>query len=708
MEPDFSGYATKVGLKCTDGRTIMPDAFKHQDKVTVPLVWQHGHSKADNVLGHAVLENRKDGVYAYGYFNETPQGKNAKILVQHGDIKSLSIFANQLVERAKQVFHGFIREVSLVLAGANPGAYIENVALQHADGEIEEVPDEVIISSGLELEHAMKTYTVKSTSTTTESQDGNVVASRTSTSESTSRRDDGTGPATSDMAYSDIDEEDEDLAHAAADATVAEIYNGMSEDQKTVVHYMIGLALEQATSSSSSGGKSTSHSGIGDNETEGTTTVPKNVFEGAGNSTGPAGTGSPYTLTHDDVVGIVADAGRLGSLREAAHKFALSHGIDNIDVLFPDAKNLTDTPELIKRRTEWVNMVLNGTRHTPFSRVKSLNVDITQDEARAKGYIKGNYKVEEWVGATKRTTTPTTVYKKQKLDRDDALDITDFDVIAFLKGEMRVMLDEEVARAILIGDGRDVSNDDKVKDPMGASDGAGIRSILNDHELYVTTVTVNVDDANSTYDEVIDAVMDGMEFYKGTGTPTFFTTVPELNKFKQAKDTTGQRLYKTNADVAEALGVDRVVNCEPMKEIDGLVGIIVNLSDYNTGTDRGGEVNLFDDFDIDYNAMKYLMETRLSGALVRPKTAIVIKKTSASTDVMLSTPTAPTFVQSTGVATVPTMTNVTYKNAATDATLSAGAQTALTAGETLMISATADSGYYFANDANTYWTFTKR
>lgn len=672
MEPDFSGYATKANLKCSDGRTIMPDAFAHMSGKTVPLVWQHGHNSPENILGHAVLENRKDGVYAQGFFNTSPAGKNAKLLVQHGDIKSLSIYANQLVERGKQVFHGMIREVSLVLSGANPGAMIDFVAVRHADGDVETLEDEAIIFTGLDLEHS----------------------------------------AIQEPEDDETDQEDEtdaEVEHAAADLTVQDVYDTLTEEQKNVVHFLIGEALNTASPSGASMSKmmqSEDAENNGDegnlNHKEGNTDVTKNVFEQSSDTK----TNETYALTHEDVKGIFADAVRLGSVREAAEKFALQHGIDNIDVMFPDAKTITSTPELVKRRTEWVAEVLGGVRSTPFSRVKSLNVDITQEEARAKGYVKGAYKAEEWVGATKRTTSPTTIYKKQKLERDDMLDITDFDVAAFLKAEMRVMLDEEVARAILIGDGRDAGSADKVKDPAGASDGIGIRSILNDHELYVTTVNVNVDDANSSYDEIVDAVMDGMEFYKGTGTPVFFTTIPELNKFKQAKDTTGRRLYETNAAVAEALGVSKVVNCEPMKEVAGLVGIIVNLGDFNVGTDRGGEVSLFDDFDIDYNNMKYLMETRLSGALVRPKTAIVIKKV-ASTAVKLAAPTKPTFVSSTGVVTVPTMAHVTYTDADGD-TLTAGAQTALTAGQSLTVHAVADTGYYFANSAEKTWTFLKR
>jgi hypothetical protein len=428
--------------------------------------------------------------------------------------------------------------------------------------------------------------------------------------------------------------------------------------------------------------------------------MSRNVFD---QSSAGSKTEEKHEISHADVKAIVADAVKRGSLKDAVDNYAVQHGITNIDVMFPDAKTLSDRPELNKRRTEWVADVLAGTRHTPFSRVKTIVADITQDEARAKGYIKGNYKLEEWFGVTKRTTTPTTIYKKQKLDRDDILDITDFDVVAFLKEEMRIMLDEEFARAVLIGDGRTVGAEDKIKDPVGASDGAGIRSIANDHELYVTTLYANVGDANSNYEEVVDVVMDGMEFYKGSGTPTFYTTIKRLNMFKKAKDANGQRYYKTNEEVAQALGVDKIVTVEPMNEVSDLIGIIVNLSDYNVGTDRGGEVGYFDFFDIDYNQQKYLMETRASGALVKVKSALVIRETAATN--VLATPQKPSFVASTGVVTIPTVTGVVYKNADTSATLTAGAQTALAAGATLNVQAVAAAGYYFQDNASDFWSF---
>ena len=660
IEADFGGWATKAGLKCTDGRVIMRGAFEHMDQEQVPLVWQHAHASADNVLGHAILESRDEGIYAYGFFNSSKQGQNAKTLVQHRDIKSLSIYANQLVEKAKNVVHGQIREVSLVLAGANPGAKIDFVNIQHGDGSMSELEDEAVIHTGLELEHALD--------------------------------------ETNDDDEEEVDDEetDDEMEHAVGDdATVKEVFDSMTPEQQNVLHYFVGVAIEQAADSNAQ------HSALSHNE-EGGDDMSRNVFDQS--DAAKKGGSLKHALTKDDVRGIVKHAEKLGSLKDAVEDYALQHGITDIDVLFPDAKAATGVIELEKRRTEWVSSVLNGTRHTPFSRIKTFTADLTQDEARAKGYIKGNYKIEEWFGVTKRTTGPTTIYKKQKLDRDDMLDITDFDIVSFLKSEMRLMTEEEIARSILIGDGRDVTDEDKIKDPLGASDGTGVRSILNDHELFVTTVYVNVDDSNSSYEEVVDALMDGMEFYKGTGSPTFYTTVPELNKFMKARDLNGRRYYANKQEVTDALGVRDVQLVEPMKEIKDLIGIVVNLDDYNVGTDRGGEITMFDDFDIDYNQQKYLLETRMSGALVRPKSAIIIKKTAAAN--VLVEPTEPAFDSTTGVVTIPTQTGVVYKDS-NGTTLTAGDQTALAAGASTTVYAQPASGYYFETNVAT-WVFKRK
>jgi HK97 family phage prohead protease len=698
MEADFEGYATKANLKCSDGRTITPQAFQHMDQKQVPLVWQHGHNDPGNVLGYATLEHRDDGVWARGFFNTTPNGQNAKALVEHGDIKAMSIYANQLVEKSKQVLHGVIREVSLVLAGANPGALIENVRVAHSSDDIETLDDEAIITSGSELEHGVKTYVTEASSSRVTKVDGEVVSSSSSTNVSTETVPDGQNGG---LAYSDA--EGEDLEHGK---TVKDVYDSLTSEQQEVVTYMIGQALEATKTASHSDGDddTTSTTDEGDlKHTEGTAEMTRNVFEQ--DAIGGNAEQTTTTLSHEDVKGIVANAVKVGSLKEAVEQYAVQHGITNIDLLFPDAKSITSSPDFNARRTEWVAQVLNTTRHTPFSRVKTIVADLTQDEARAKGYIKGTLKKEEWFGLSRRTTTPTTVYKKQQLDRDDIVDITDFDVVAWLKAEMRIMLEEEIARAILVGDGRDVANGDKIKDPVGASDGVGIRSIVNDHELFVTTLNVNLDDASSSYEEVIDVVMDGMEFYKGTGTPDAYMTIGTLNKFLKAKDTTGRRLYKDKTEVAAALGVRNVVNVDIMNDDTSIVAVIVNLADYNIGADRGGEVSMFDDFDIDYNRQKYLIETRLSGALVKIKSALVVKKTAAAN--VLATPTKPTFVQSTGVVTIPTVTGVTYKNSATSATLTAGAQTALAPGASLGVIAVPNAGYYFSSNAADEFTFTR-
>jgi hypothetical protein len=667
-EADFSGYVTKAGLKCTDGRTIRPEAFQHMDQITVPLVWQHGHSSAENVLGHAVLEARPDGVYGYGYFNDTKQGENARALVEHGDIKALSIYANKLIEKSKQVFHGFIREVSLCLAGANPGAFIDNVVIRHGDGLDDEIlEDEAIIYTGQPLEH---------------NQPGN-----------------------------QQDKKDDKLEHS----TVQEVYDTFTDEQKQVVNFMIGAALEKPADSgdakhSDTEGKDDKTDGepAGDNEgdlnhQEGTE-VTRNVFEQ--NQGGQGQAAETHTLTHDDLKSILKDAESKGSMKAAIEDYAMAHGISDIDVLFPEAKNITATPEFDKRRTEWVAGVLSGTRKSPFSRIKSIVADITQDQARAKGYIKGNLKKEEWFGVSKRTTGPTTVYKKQKLDRDDIIDITDFDVVAWMKGEMRLMLEEELARSVLIGDGRDVSDEDHIQDPLAASSGNGVRSILNEHELYAATLNIGVADNYSNMTNVVDKIIEGMQFYKGTGMPTLYTTRFWVTKMLLLRDSFGHRVWKSRAELADEMGVASIVDVEPMQDQEpNLIGIIVNLSDYNIGADRGGEVSFFDDFDIDYNQYKYLYETRISGALVKIRSALILRK--VDNDDTLLTPTEPTFVSATGVVTIPTQTGVTYKNSDTGATLSAGAQSALAPGATLNVIAVANASYYFDSNQKDQWHFTR-
>jgi hypothetical protein len=666
-KPDFSGYATKAGLKCADGRTIMPDAFKHQDKETVPLVWQHGHNEPSNVLGYATLEHRDDGVYCYGFFNETDQAKNARTLVQHGDIKSLSIYANQLTEKAKQVFHGFIRELSLVLSGANPGALIDNITLAHSDGEMVTLDDEAVIYTGLELHHADE--------------------------------------ASTDSEVSTDSTNSEDPAHVASaeNPTVQEVYESMTPEQQDVVHYMVGTALAEATTKETvvvaqSDDQSAPNLVHDDTNNEEGRRMSRNVFEEQSGGKKE----EKHVLTHDAIKGIVEDAKKGGSLKEAVEAYALKHGIENIDVLFPDARNVTDTPEFDQRRVEWVSTVINGTKHSPFSRIKSIVADITFEEARAKGYIKGNLKKEEFFGVSKRVTTPSTIYKKQKLDRDDIIDITDFDVVAWLKAEMRVMLDEELARAVLIGDGRDVADEDKIRDPAGAPEGAGVRSILREHDLYAATITV--DDTALPVD-IVDQIISSMGFYKGSGSPTLFTTLPMLTTLLLSRNPqTGQRYWRTPAELASEMGISNIVTVEVMETEPNVVGIIVNLKDYTIGADKGGDVNFFDDFDIDYNQYKYLLETRISGALTKIRSALVILRAGAGGT--LVTPTQPAFNPTTNVVTIPTVAGVTYKNKNTGATIT-GAQPALAEGASLTVEATPTSGaYYFASNQDDEWTYT--
>lgn len=689
-KPDFSGYATKAGLKCSDGRTIMPGAFKHQDQETVPLVWQHNHNSPDNVLGYAILEHRDDGVYTYAYLNDTPQGQNARILVHHGDVKSLSIYANQLTEKAKQVLHGMIREVSLVLSGANPGALIDNITLAHSDGDIVTLDDEAIIYTGLEIRHSdEETSEVEETPEAEETPvEETSEAEETPESEETSEAEEASkSEETSEEEVSE--EETLDVQHSTDNIAVKEIYDRMTEEQKNVVHLMVGSALENSAESNND----VSHSE--NNEEEGRR-MSRNVFEQQNEGKEE----KDHVLTHDALVGIVDDAKKRGSLRDAVDAYALQHGIENIDVLFPDARNVTDSPEFLSRSLEWVTSVLNGTKHSPFSRIKSLMADLTYDDARARGYIKGNFKKEEWFSVSKRVTTPATIYKKQRLDRDDIIDITDFDVVIWLKAEMRLMFDEELARAILIGDGREVDDEDKIKDPAGASEGAGIRSILHDHDLYAATFTV-ADNAAGT--DIVDAITMGMGDYKGSGGATLYTTFPVLTGMLLTRDDFGHRLWKNKGELATELGVSDIVVVEAMEGEADLLGIVVNLRDYTIGADKGGETTFFDFFDIDYNQYKYLYESRLSGALTKLRSALVIKKAASGDD--LATPEKPDF-DGTDV-TVKTTTGVVYKDG-DGTTLTTNAPVTLDSGESLTVYATPDTGYYFANNVDDQWTFTNR
>jgi HK97 family phage prohead protease len=726
MTADFSGYATRNDLRCSDGRTILTDAFSDNDGQMVPLVWQHNHNEVSNVLGHVKLENRPDGVYCHAYFNDTAQGQTAKEMVRHGDVKFLSIFANQLVEKVrdrasnlKDVIKGNIREVSLVLAGANPGAMIDNVNIVHSGGDVTVIDEEAIITTGmeLELEHSDAADTIETDGelshetaqeildTLDEKQQAAVfylLSQALTVGSDEAQHSDTEGQAAS----ADAPDEVADTQAQAEDTPSGDTNTGAGMDAAPVDSTVspdaaadTGSESEQAESTEDSApadeAGSTDEAGDAaqhDNINQEDNSMTHNVFDQAQKG---AAAHQQVTLSHADVEGIVASAVKGGSLKDAVEDYALKHGIENIDYLFPDSKTLESSPAFISRRMEWVDKVLSGVRKSPFSRIKTITADITPDEARARGYIKGNMKNEEYFALAKRETTPQTVYKKQKLDRDDVIDITDLDVVAWLKAEMKVMLDEELAGAILVGDGRSAGDDDKIKE-------INIRPIASDAELYVTTVNVNLDDASSSVEELVDAAINNRQYYKGTGQPTFYTTEGTISKFLTVKDNFGRRIYSNLAEVASVLRVSDIVPVEVMERVPDVVGIMVNLADYTLGADRGGQATMFDDFDIDYNKLRYLIETRVSGALTQPKSALVFRAQAAA-NVQLAQPAAPTDVNN--VVTVPTVTNVTYKNADTNATLTTAAPVTLTTGQSLHVVAVPAAGKYFPNNAEDEWTF---
>lgn len=578
---DFCGWATRNDLKCSDGRVIRRDAFKHNDGQQVPLVWSHQHTDVNDVLGHALLENRDEGVYAYCKFNDTESGRTAKLLVQHGDVNALSIYANQLQQQGPNVMHGNIRELSLVLAGANPGAFIESI-IKHG----EESEEEGIIYTGekLTLAHAEESVEKKE------------------------------------------EPKEEKKDNSEKEKTIGDVLNTLTEEQKTAVYAIVGQAVQHGDENSEN------------DEDEEETTMKHNLFDKDTQQQ------EENVISHDDMQTIIADAKRYGSMKDSflAHSTEIeyapksgTYGINTPDYLFPEARNLNTPPEFIKREMGWVQKVMGGVHHSPFSRIKSMFADITEDDARAKGYIKGKLKKEEVFGLLKRTTTPTTIYKKQKMDRDDVIDITDFDVIAWLKSEMRMMLDEEIARAILVGDGRSSSSDDKINE-------MNIRPIWKDEDLFTIKSTIEVDaaaNADQRAKAFIRACIKSRKNYKGSGTPTLFTTDDVLTDCLLLEDMNGRVIYDTEEKLRTALRVSSIVTVpvmENLKRDDGegnnldLMGIIVNLADYNVGADKGGAVNMFDDFDIDYNQQKYLIETRCSGALIKPFSAIVLEmKTKA-------------------------------------------------------------------------------
>lgn len=621
MEFDFSGWATRANRKCSDGRTITPDAFKHMDGKIVPLVWNHQHNDPNEILGQALLEHREgEGVYAWCTFNDTESAKTAKLLVQHGDISALSIYANHLKEQLSNVLHGDIREVSLVLAGANPGAFIDSV-IKHG----EEVDGEAIIytDEGITLSHAgCKTNDDKKEKGEKEVEPKKKEDTKPeSTADNKEVMDDKTkgDEKEPEVKYGEMDGESaedskkkKELEHVddeKSDETIGDIFDTLTEKQKKAVYAIVGSIVKDEKDDSEE---------KEDDKNEGGNDMKHNLFDQDEQQ-------EANVLSHSDMVAIFEDAKRGGSLRDAF----LAHGIENIDMLFPDAKSVTTTPDFIKRNDDWVTEVLNGVHHTPFSRIKTVFADITADEARAKGYTKGNLKIDEVFKLLKRITNPTTVYKKQKLDRDDVLDITDMDVVAWLKQEMRVMLNEELARAFLVGDGRSAESNDKINEE-------NIRPIWTDADLFTVKAAINTT-ASATAEEkakaFIKACVKSRKSYKGSGNPTMFMSEDILTDCLLIEDGMGRRIYDSVDKLAAALTVRKIV---PVTVMDGLkrtvesnthalAGIYVNLNDYNVGADKGGAVSMFDDFDIDYNAQKYLMETRCSGALTKPYSAVALE-----------------------------------------------------------------------------------
>lgn len=576
---DFSGWATKNNLRCSDGRTIMKDAFKHNDGQTVPLVWNHQHNDPLNILGHALLENREEGVYAYCKFNDTEAGRNAKMLVEHGDVTALSIYANKLKQKGGNVEHGVIREVSLVLAGANPGAFIDSI-IRHGESSDEE--GVIYTGENLELYHAEENQ-----------------------NENEGKKEEA----------KEVDNKKE--------RTVQDVFDTLTEEQKNVVYALIGQALED---------NGVEHSNF---DYEGDDEMKHNVFENDNYDNNDV-------LTHADMEQILRDAKRIGSLREAVLQHADEHGDaiydtygikpnddgEGISMLFPEYRNMNNVPEFIKRDTGWVAQVMGAVHHTPFSRIKSMFADIREDEARALGYMKGDLKKEEVFSLLKRTTDPQTIYKKQKLHRDDVVDITSFDVVAWIKAEMRMMLEEEIARAILIGDGRLADDDNKIQQQH-------IRSIANEDPLFAIHKDLQVVEGEERAKGFIKTVIRARKDYKGSGEPTLFLAEDMLVEMLLLEDKNGRLIYESEAGLARALRVKNIVTVPVMEGAQNLaktkniLGIVVNLKDYNVGADKGGAVAMFEDFDIDYNAQKYLIETRCSGALIKPFSAIVLQAPQA-------------------------------------------------------------------------------
>lgn len=610
---DFCGWASKNDLLCSDGRTIRRGAFASDDGKKVPMVYQHQHTSIDNVLGHAILENRDEGMYAYCYLNESDTGKMAKELVRHGDICAMSIYANKLKQIGNDVVHGEIKEVSLVLAAANPGAAIESVVLEHSDGSTEE---EAIIYSGEDTQYKIMSHAETPTQTSSDKTVNDILNGMSEEKKNVLYYMLAKVSETDEEAEDDDMIEDSDIRHAdvSGGRTIQDIFDTFTSDEKKVAFFLIGQAIKE------SGSMEQSDIPNIDDESEENDTMKHNVFENNQINN------DETVLSHAEIEEIFRDTKQYGTLKNSA----LAHGITNIEYLFPDATTVTPTPELIKRNDDWVSKVMGSVHRTPFSRIKSTAANLTEEDARAKGYMKGKLKKDEVFSLLKRTTEPTTIYKKQKLDRDDVVDITDFDVVAWIKSEMRMMLNEEIARAILIGDGRLTSSDDKIPEDH-------IRPVAFDSELYTVPIEVTVA-AQATDDDkakaIIRSIIKGRKEYKGSGNPVMYTTEDVLTDMLLMEDKMGRVVYDSVTKLATALRVSEIVTVPVMEglkdsENNAVIAVIVNLADYNVGADRGGEVNMFDDFDIDYNAMKYLIETRCSGALTKPYSALAVKLKTA-------------------------------------------------------------------------------
>ena len=629
---DFSGYATRNDIRCGDGRIIRRNAFIENDNTTVPLVWQHFHNDPSNVLGHADLENRDDGVYAYCTFNDTPSAHNAKELVKHGDITAMSIYANKLQQNGSEVIHGIIREVSLVLAPANPGAQINPLSIAHSDGDVTELEDEAIIFSGEEFfAHSDD----EEDSVDNDMTVGDVIDSMTEEQKSVlyfmvgQALEDGSEVAHSEMYYAGYNDAYDELMHEDSEnKTVQDVINSMTDEQKKVMYFMVGQALNNS-------GGAVEHDDFYDNDYYYMEDDMKfNVFDAPD---------SYAELSHSEISDII-DESRNGSNGSLKNTF-LEHGIENLEILYPEARLVGQNPEVISRDMTWVDKVWGGVKKTPFSRIKSIAANITEYEARARGYIKGNQKIEEVLSLLSRSTTPQTVYKLQKIDRDDVVDITTLDVVAWMKGEMRKMLNEEIVRAIMVGDDRP-SSDPSYINPEH------IRPIYQDNDLYTIHETVEIK-SGATFNDIADTIIEtavlARKNYQGSGTPTMYASTDVITRMLLAKDTLGHRMYRNESELAAALRVDKIVEIpifdgitrtaqvtteQPngttvtTSESRKLLALIVNLADYNVGADKGGEVNLFDNFDLNFNKYEYLIETRCSGALIKPYSAIAIETTS--------------------------------------------------------------------------------